>query len=113
MPDVRKIVPEWSRREPGEHLLMAPISRFGPIAAMELVESIVNHHLIYRNKEGAWSFILRPMGSSGCRLVFRGTWKPGRSLVARLGRVTLFDPMHYLMEWKMARTIKELAESNE
>lgn len=109
MPDVRQIVPEWSTRDPGQPLVMAPISRFGPIATMELVESVVDQRVVYRNREGAWSFILQPLDSRRCRLTFRGTWVPAKSFLARVARTIVFDPLHYLMEWKMARSVKRLA----
>ena len=112
MPDIRHIVPKWSKREKGQSLVMAPTSRFGSIATMQLVEAVEYRHLIFSNREGAWAFILEPMDNMNCRLVFRGTWIPSRSLVGRAARVLLFDPIHYIMEWKMARTIKQLAESS-
>lgn len=110
MPNIRRIVPEWSRRSAGEHLVMAPPERFGPIAEMELVEVIPNHRLTFRNPEGVWSFLLLPIGRDSCRLVCRGTWTPSKSLIARAAHYILFDPIHFVMEWKMMRTIRSLAE---
>lgn len=110
MPDVRHIVPEWSNREPGQDLVMAPLKRWGKIAVMPLHEVVAESRLTYKNNEGVWSFILIPIEGNRCRFVCRGTWVPSRNPFARAFRVVVFDPIHYLMEWKMMRSIKSLAE---
>jgi hypothetical protein len=81
------------------------------MAEMDLVDVVSQRHLVYTNREGSWSFILVPTGVSECRFVCRGTWIPSSNPVARLLRQITFDPIHFLMEWKMMRTIKGLAES--
>jgi hypothetical protein len=111
MPDVKVIVPTWTHREVGQQLVMAPVERWGRIAAMDLVEVVQDRHLVYTNWEGAWSFILVPVSDVECRFVCRGTWVPSKNPIVRLLRSVLFDPIHFLMEWKMMRTIKRLAES--
>src|SRR5690606_1827688 len=112
MPDVKTLVPEWSTRSPGQDLIMAPLKKYGSIATMELVEAIPNERLTYRNKEGVWSFLLLPLGENECRLICRGTWVPSPNPLARFMRALIFDPGHFLMEWKMIRTIKHLAEES-
>lgn len=110
MPDVRHIVPEWSDRHVGEYLAMAPYERFGEISRMKLAEMEPNRRLTYINAEGVWSFILEPLQTGRCRFVCRGTWIPSRNILARLFRLLIFDLGHFLMEWKMMRTVKALAE---
>ena len=112
MPDVRQIIPRWSIREMGQALVMAPVERIGPVATMEIVHAEVGRRLTYRNTEGVWSFIIQPLGQDECRLICRGTWKPSKSAFVRMARFFVFDPIHYLMEWKMIRTIRSLAEKD-
>ncbi|HLO98613.1 MAG TPA: hypothetical protein VK171_08465, partial [Fimbriimonas sp.] len=110
MPDVRELRPEWSTRSVGQKLIMAPVERFGPIAAMDIVALEENRAIVTRNAEGVWSFLLVPISDNRCRLVARGTWLPARNWFLRLMHGLVFDPMHYVMEWKMLRSIKKLAE---
>ena len=110
MPDVREIHSQWSHREVGEYLVMAPIERYGDIARMKLAEEEPIRRLTYVNKEGVWSFILEPVASDQCRFICRGTWIPSHNPLAHVARWLIFDPGHYLMEWKMMRSIKALAE---
>lgn len=110
MPDVRELRTEWSTRSVGQKLIMAPVERFGPIAAMDIVAVEVDRAIVARNAEGVWSFLLVPISDKRCRLVARGTWLPSRNWFARLMHGVVFDPMHYVMEWKMVRSIKRLAE---
>jgi hypothetical protein len=111
MPEVKVIVPRWTERSVGQKLVMAPVERWGKIAEMDLVDVEPNRHLVYVNREGSWSFILAPISDRACRLVCRGTWIPSRRAIARLMRMIVFDTVHFVMEWKMMRTIKRLAES--
>ena len=112
MPDVKVVVPAWTERTVGQKLVMAPVERWGKIAEMDLVDVQQGRHLVYTNREGAWSFILVPIGEVDCRFVCRGTWIPSKSAFGRLLRQTVFDPVHFLMEWKMMRTIKRLVEAS-
>ncbi len=110
MPGIYKLVPDWSLRTVGEKLRMAPEKRFGPIAAMDIVEVEPGHFIVAKNLEGTWSFIVEPINGDRCRLIARGTWVPSKSWIARLMRAMIFDPIHYIMEWKMIRSIKVLSE---
>lgn len=112
MPDIRERRHEWSTRETGQKLRMAPKERYGPIAEMDIVAVEPNLGIVARNREGVWSFLLIPINSRRCRLVARGTWIPSRNWLARAMHSIVFDPIHYLMEWKMIRSIKALAESH-
>ena len=110
MPDVDKQLPIWSTREVGELLIMAPPERFGQIATMKIVAVEEGHYYVAVNHEGTWAFIVEPVTESSCRFIARGTWLPSRNLVARFAHAAIFDPIHYIMEWKMVRKIKNLAE---
>ncbi|MBI1334710.1 MAG: hypothetical protein GC165_17725 [Armatimonadetes bacterium] len=110
MPKVESLRPEWKNREAGQKLLMAPTERFGPIAAMEIVEVRPWHHMVAKNSEGTWAFIVEQVDLKTCRFIARGTWRPSLSWLARFFHATVFDPIHYIMVWKMLREVKRLAE---
>lgn len=113
MPDIRTIRPEWSTRSVGDRLIMAPVQKFGAIATMEIFDVKPGEYYIAKNAEGTWGFFVRPIDSSRCRLVARGTWAPPKNLVARLFHAVIFDPIHFMMEWKMLRQIRRLAEGRQ
>ena len=110
MPNYCCRVHQWSTREVGQKLRMAPVKRFGPIAQMDIISVVPNRSLVAVNAEGTWSFILVPLNDQSCRLIARGTWVPARNPLLRFIRRAVFDPIHYTMEWKMLRRIKELVE---
>lgn len=110
MPEYCCRVQKWSTREPGQKLRMASVERFGPIAEMDITSVTEKQSIVAVNREGTWAFILVPTGPDSCRMIARGTWVPSPNLILRLMRAILFDPIHYTMEWKMLRRIKELVE---
>ena len=110
MPDVQENRAEWSTRNVGEVLIMAPLEKFGPIATMEIVSVEEGHYYVAKNNEGTWAFIVEPESPTSCRFVARGTWLPSRNLFAQVMHTVFFDPIHYIMEWKMVRKVKALAE---
>ena len=111
MPDIKQKVPVWSARNVGEQLIMAPIKRYGKIAAMDIVEVKPSSYFVAKNVEGTWAFILVPIDHQTCRLIARGTWAPSKNLLGRFLHAAIFDPIHYIMEWKMVRQLKRLAEN--
>ncbi len=112
MPDVREIRKEWSHRDVGDRISMAPVERFGEIATMEVAIAHQDQALVVRNHEGTWAFLLVPLSPVSCRLIARGTWILSRNPLGRLVRAMVFDPIHYVMEWKMLCGIKALAEKS-
>lgn len=110
MPDVRELRSEWSTREVGQKLIMAPVERFGKVAEMDIVAVHPEQALVARNWEGTWAFLLVPLADDVCRFIARGTWVPSRNPLIRFFHTLVFDPIHYLMEWRMLRGIKALAE---
>jgi len=59
----------------------------------------------------SWSIYIEPTDEASCRLVLRGCLEPlrDRSLAKRFGRA-LESPIDFVMEQRMLRTIKRLAE---
>jgi hypothetical protein len=112
MPYVKGKRKEWSTREAGQSLIMAPPNRFGRIAVMEIAEAVDTHYFVANNFEGTWAFIVEPIDTFHCRLIARGMWLPSSNPVARFAHSAIFDLVHYFMEWKMVREVKRLAESS-
>lgn len=111
MPNVRELRSEWANRYVGQKLIMAPVERYGKIAEMEIVEVEEGHYMVAINNEGSWAFIVEPLGPLSCRLIARQMWIPSKNPLVHLFRALLFDPIHYVMEWKMVNQIKKLSET--
>ena len=123
MPDVERLVPDWRPRTAGETVWFATPKRFGGQARM--LAAIVQPQRSFamvsakdwrtlqsggRAEEALWSFTLQPQGDGTTRLIarLRGGQPPG--LAARtIGRL-FWEPMHFIMEQKMLRTIRDLSE---
>lgn len=110
MPDVIGRRAQWSDRQVGQVLIMAPPKRYGKIAIMDIVEAETGHYFVAKNFEGTWAFIVDAIDSQTCRFVARGMWLPSKNPIARFAHSAIFDPIHFLMEWKMVREVKRLAE---
>lgn len=111
MPSVNEKRPEWSTREVGQKLIMAPPKRFGKMAAMDIVEAVDGQYFVAKNFEGTWAFIIEPIDETSCRFVARGMWLPSANPIVRIAHAAIFDPIHYFMEWKMIREVKIIAET--
>jgi hypothetical protein len=61
-------------------------------------------------QEGFWSFTLEPLGNGQSRLIARLRGGTPPTLVSRnVGRL-FWEPMHFIKEQKMLRTIRDLSE---
>ena len=62
-------------------------------------------------REGAWAFALDPIGERRTRLIMLslGSSAPGRW--RRTADLFLWEPAHFVMERRMMRTLKRLAEA--
>lgn len=103
---------------PGERMWMAPAHAFGGAGYAvharvdpPTVLTVLGHEGADPTPVGIWSFVLRP-DAGGTRLVMRG--RAGRPGVDGYGwralRVTLFEPMHFVMERRMMLGLAERAE---
>jgi hypothetical protein len=61
-------------------------------------------------QEGFWSFTLQPTNDGQTRLIARVRNGPPPTLGARLMGRLFWEPAHFVMEQKMLRTIRDLAE---
>lgn len=122
-----QLVPAWQTRHVGDDLWMAAKHNYGgrarmTVAYIEPFRAMVN--VAYSDREsalhaqwaphGCWSFLLQPISSGDSsspitRLVMRSILPEQMGPAARLASL-FWDPAHFIMERKMMRTIKQLAE---
>ena len=125
MPEVHRPVPDWKPRTPGETVWFCAPRRFDgqgkmisavvePDHAFAMVSTNDWQSLQAGGKahEGVWSFTLEPSQDGQTRLIARlhGATPPtlGAQLLGRL----FWEPAHFVMEQKMLRTIRDLAEKS-
>jgi len=63
-------------------------------------------------EEGVWSFVLEPLPDGHTRLIARLRGGTPPTLSARLLGRLFWEPAQFVMEQKMLRTIRELAEKS-
>lgn len=127
MSNTLKLVPAWQHRQVGDDLWMAAKHRYHgrarmTVARLEPFRAMVN--VAYEDREsalnaewaphGCWNFLLQPISSGDSsspitRLVMRSILPEQMSAGARAFSL-FWDPAHFIMERKMMRTIKRLAE---
>jgi hypothetical protein len=61
-------------------------------------------------QEGFWSFTLEPLGNGQSRLIARLRGAAPPTLASRMVGRLFWEPMHFIMEQKMLRTIRDLSE---
>jgi hypothetical protein len=123
MPKVERLMPDWKTRAVGETVWFATPRRFDGkgrmIAAIVLPQrsfvmvSANDWERLQAGKtaqESSWSFTLEPLGDGQSRLIARVRGgKPPTLLSRAVGRL-FWEPMHFVMEQKMLRTIRDLSE---
>jgi len=115
MHNASAVHPEWQARARGETVWLADPARWGdrgrqvaalvdPPRALVLV-SPDDFERLERGERahGAWGFFLEPTGERSCRLVARSSGGP----VGEHG----FDGVHFLMEQRMMRGLRDRAEA--
>jgi hypothetical protein len=63
-----------------------------------------------RAREVLWSFTLEPLDGGQTRLIARLRGAPPPSLITSLVGRLFWEPAHFVMEQRMLRTIRDLAE---
>jgi hypothetical protein len=123
MPKVERLVSEWKPRAVGETVWFATPKRFGGQGRMiaALVEPQRSFVMVAQNdwerlqtgrhaQAGFWSFTLEPLGDGQSRLIARVRGgKPATFMSMITGRL-FWEPMHFIMEQRMLRTIRDLSE---
>ena len=125
MPRVERLAPEWKPRVSGETVWFATPRRFAGQGRMiaAVVEPERSSAMVTPNdwqtlqnggsaREGLWSFTLEPMDGGQTRLSARLRGATPPSLIARLVGRLFWEPAHFVMEQRMLRTIRDLAEQS-
>jgi hypothetical protein len=123
MPKIERPVPEWKPRVPGEIVWFATPKRFGGqgrmtaaivepdrVFAMIMPNDWQRIHNSERAQEGVWSFTLQPLAGGRTRLIARLRGGTPPTLAGRLAGRLFWEPAHFVMEQKMLRRIRDLAE---
>lgn len=123
MPKVEQLVPGWKPRTPGETVWFCNPKRFNGEGKMipAVVEtdrafamvSVADWQRIQsgnRAHDAIWSFTIEPAANGQSRLIARIRNGPPPTLGSRLMGRLFWEPAHFVMEQKMLRTIRDLAE---
>ncbi len=123
MPKVEHLVPEWKPRLVGETVWFATPRHFGGQGKM--IPAIIEPNRAFvmvsandwqrlqaggRATEGMWAFTLEPMGDGQTRLIARVRGGTPPTLASQLVGRLFWEPAHFVMEQKMLRTIRDLAQ---
>ncbi len=123
MHNTYRIVPEWQERHVGDTFWMAPRYRYGGEARMVVARLEPERALVLVNPQdaesaiehgyaphGSWTFLLEPIDCNTTRLVMRGVDGEQGPPWGAVAGFLFWQPAHFIMERKMMRTIKALAE---
>jgi hypothetical protein len=103
-PSVDRIDPALQELEVGDRIEMMP--GFGPIVR----EIEPNHHIVSAGEADSWCVVVEPTAHGRTRLISRWRLDWPKSLGTYVW-IALADPGAFVMEQKMLRTIKRLAET--
>jgi hypothetical protein len=100
---VEQIVPALQGLAVGDRIEMLP--GLGPTVS----EIVPNHHIVSRSETDSWCLLVEPMPDGGTRLIsrWRQDWPKSAGTYVW---IALADPGAFLMEQKMLRRIRDLAE---
>jgi hypothetical protein len=104
-PSVERIEPALQRLAVGERLEMLP--GFGPVVR----EIVPNHHVLSGGEADTWCLLVEPTAGGATRLISRWRQDWPRNLATYVWTI-LADPGAFVMEQKMLRRIRDLAERN-
>ena len=123
MPRAERLVPQWKPRAMGETVWFATPKRFNGQGRMiaAVVEPQQSFVMVSakdwerlqaggRAQESFWSFTLESLGDGQSRLIARVRGGMPPTLASRAVGRLFWEPMHFIMEQKMLRTIRDLSE---
>jgi hypothetical protein len=104
-PSVERIDPALQRLAVGERIQMLP--GMGPVVR----EIVPNHHIVSGGEADSWCLLVEPTPDARTRLIsrWRQDWPKTASTYAWL---VLADPGAFVMEQRMLRRIRDLAEED-
>ena len=126
-PSADRIVPEWQHLEEGQRLSRASAPGQEP-GSFTVVTLEPNRTLVLRSSyglftgrdfdpssaaapvpwvDGIWGFHLRPIPGRGTRLVARSRNRGGPSVMTRSFAVLLGEPMHFAMQTRQFRNLRQ------
>ncbi|MBZ5678509.1 MAG: hypothetical protein LAO24_00225 [Acidobacteriia bacterium] len=123
MPKVERLVPDWKPRAVGETVWFGNPQHFEGQARM--VAAVVEPERAFvmvmpndwqklqsgqRAQDALWSFTLQALENGQSRLIVRVRGGEPPTLRARIAGRLFWEPAHFVMEQKMLRTIRDLAE---
>ncbi len=122
MRNTLRIVPEWQHLAVGDGVLLHPKMPRVPVAVVDAQRALVIGGPLDEaglpagasrrgDAAAAWAFVLRDIGPGQTRLIARLRLQPPRTLRYWLAGRLFWEPAHFIMERKMLRTIKRLAEA--
>lgn len=110
--NVYQIDPDLQIRKAGERVSLGAPETY-PFYIVETIEP--EHALVLLGEDPAlrttWQFVLEGAGSGQTRLLVRSRFSRSPGLGAWLAYAVLVPPAHFIMEHRMMKTIKQLAES--
>jgi hypothetical protein len=119
-----KIIPEFQTRQVGDEVWMAPKHKYGGQARMIVGRLDPGRAMVLIppapltcdpatqqvRAEGVWALIVHPIDKNTTRLICRGLGERKSTFSARFWEYAFWEPAHFIMERKMMKTIKALAE---
>ncbi len=118
--NVESIIPTLQRLSVGDEILLHPKAPGIPVAALETARHICfgerdtpDRPADRPDPDRSWSMYLQPRSPASCRLLLRACLDPLRepTLAKRLA-ILIEEAIDFIMEQRMLRTIKRLAESS-
>jgi hypothetical protein len=123
MPKVERLIPQWKPRAVGETVWFATPKRFDGKGRMIAAVVSPGRSFVMVTpadwerlqsgrvaEEGFWSFSLEPAANGQSRLIARLRGGTPPTLASRAVGRLFWEPMHFVMEQKMLRTIRDLSE---
>jgi len=125
MPNVSTVVPEWQQRRLGDTVWLARPDRYNGDARLKIARVDQHRDLVLTSPEdwgrvvrhehargGAWSFVVVPTSPAASKLIVRSRGPAHPGVFSAFARAVIFDPAHFIMERRMMRRIKTLAEAD-
>jgi hypothetical protein len=120
------IIPEYQALNVGDNVWMAPKHKYGgqarmivgrldPGRAIVLIPPTSGNRDPFTQQmyaDSIWALILDPVSENKTRLACRGLSERKRTLHERFWEHTFWEPAHFIMERKMMKTVKVLAEGS-
>ncbi|RLB55589.1 MAG: hypothetical protein DRJ42_05800 [Deltaproteobacteria bacterium] len=112
--NLESIAPEFQSIAVGDEIKLHPKAPGIPVAMVEPGASVCfgqapGSEAPEEHPGRSWSFYIQPIDDDSSRLIIRGCFEPATSLVKRIA-AAVEEPIDFVMEQRMLRTIKRLAE---